>query len=144
VNRVWRLLGCIRYREVLLLQGAPVMGMILSAGETTSPQIATVALFVLANFLLVAHIWTLNDWADVRVDVLDRNKAPHVFTSKGIASRAMLVFSMALLVASLGLFAWLASGTFWIACGIALLGFLYSFPRIQGKALSCSHPLCIS
>jgi 4-hydroxybenzoate polyprenyltransferase len=111
------------------------MGLVLAAGKPTIPQIATGALFVLANFFLVAHIWTLNDWADIDVDALDRNKARTVFTGKGIAPWMMLWFSIALLLASLGLFACLAFRTFWIAVGIAFLGFVYSFPGIHAKGI---------
>jgi len=135
VNRIWRLLSCIRYREVLVLQGAPVMGLVFSVGKPTPYKIAEGALFGLANLFLVAHIWSLNDWADVHADAADRNRSDHVFTGKGIAPSLMFWFAITLLAASLGLFAVLASRTFWIAVGIALVSFLYSFPGIQAKGI---------
>jgi 4-hydroxybenzoate polyprenyltransferase len=91
------------------------------------------ALFGLANFFLVAQIWSLNDWADIDADRFDTNKHDHLFTAKGIKPAMMLWFSLALLSTSLGLFALLASRTFCIAVCIALLGFIYSFPGIQAK-----------
>jgi 4-hydroxybenzoate polyprenyltransferase len=111
------------------------MGLILSAGKPTIPPIATSLLFGVANFFLVAHIWALNDWADIHEDALDGNKALNVFTRKGIAPWMMLWFSIVLLIASLGLFAWLASRTFWIAAGIAFLGVCYSVPGIHAKGI---------
>jgi 4-hydroxybenzoate polyprenyltransferase len=143
VNRAWHLLCCIRYREILVLQGAPVAGLVLATGKPTIAKVVLAVLFALANFFLLAHIWTLNDWADIQADALDRDKAPHVFTRNGIAPRMMFWFSIALLSVSLGLFALLPPMTFWIAVGIVLLGFFYSFPGIHAKGIvllsSVSH-----
>jgi 4-hydroxybenzoate polyprenyltransferase len=127
------LLSCIRFKEVLVLQGAPLMGLIFSIGHPTLHKIAVAALFGLANFFLVAHVWTLNDWADIHSDTMDRNKSLDVFTSKGIDPSSMFWFSIALLIASLSLFLFFSSGTLLIAFCIAILGFLYSFPGIYAK-----------
>ncbi len=142
MNRVWQLLLCIRYREVLVLQGAPVMGLVLSIGRPTLHNLGIAGLFSLANFFLVAHVWTLNDWADVHSDVVDRNRSVRVFTGRGIGPLMMLGFSIGLLIAGLGLFALLGSRTLWIAVSIAFLGFLYSFPGVylKGMVLLSSLP----
>lgn len=136
MKSAWRLLSCIRVKEVLVLQGAPSMGLILSMGPPTLDKIAVAALFGLASFLLVAHIWTLNDWADLHLDTRDLNKSLDVFTSKGIDPSRMLRFSIALLIASLSLFAFFSSGTLLIAVCIAILGFAYSFPGIHAKGIA--------
>src|SRR5436309_580096 len=101
VKPIWRLLSCIRYKEVLVLQGTPIMGLVFSIEKPTAANIPVAVLFALANCFLVAHIWTLNDWADIHSDTIDRSRSARVFTSKGIAPALMLWFSIALLVASL-------------------------------------------
>src|SRR4051812_17304923 len=111
------------------------MGLIFSIDTPTLPKMAVSVLFALANYFLVAHIWTLNDWADIHSDTLDCSRSARVFTRKGIAPSLMLGLSMALLSASLGLFAWLSLRTFAIAGSIAVLGFLYSFPGIRAKGI---------
>lgn len=135
VRSAWRVLGCIRLKEVLVLQGTPVMGMVLSMRSPTFDRLAVGALFCLANFLLVAHVWMLNDWADIQSDALDRNKAWEVFLRKGIDPLSMLWFSMALLVTGLSLFACISRQTLMIASGIAVLGFIYSYPGLRAKGI---------
>lgn len=136
MNHLVRLLSCIRYREVLVLQGTPVMGSVLALGEPTLAKVGLVAVFVLANCCLVAHMWSLNDWADRHTDAADDNKRRAVFTRKGVTPRALLALSLALLCASLALFAWLASATFWIAVGLALLSVVYSLPGLRAKSVA--------
>lgn len=136
MKRVWRLLSCIRYREALVLQGAPVMGCVLAMGASTAHKAAVGAAFILANFCLVAHMWSLNDWADLHADAADDNRSPHVFTRKGVSPAAMLGLSLGLLVAALALFACLAAAAFWIAVSLALLSLLYSFPGLHAKSVA--------
>ena len=135
VKIAWSLLSCIRYREVLILQGAPLMGIIFSVGKLTARNLPAIALFGVAGFLLVAHIWSLNDWSDIYADQGDVNKSADVFSSKGIDRCVMLWFSILLLATSLGLFVLLGSQTFLIAVCIAFLGFLYSFSGINAKGI---------
>lgn len=130
-----RLLGCIRYREVLILQGTPIMGMILAPKLPLGIPLTTYVLFGLANFCLVAHIWMLNDWADAELDATDQNKQADSFVRKGVCCSSIGWFTVGLLLASLGLFACFEARTFWIAVGIAILGFVYSFPGIRGKGI---------
>jgi 4-hydroxybenzoate polyprenyltransferase len=44
--------------------------------------------------------------------------------------------SLGLLSAGLALFAWLTATTFWIAVGLTLLSFLYSFPGLHAKGIA--------
>jgi 4-hydroxybenzoate polyprenyltransferase len=132
---VWSLLSCIRYREVLLLQGAPFMGIIFSVGSLTVRKIPTIALFGLASFLLVTHIWSLNDCTDFHVDRLDENKSADTASSKGIDFPMMHRFSLLLLIPSLGLFSLLPLQTLLVAVCVAILGFLYSSSSIAGKGV---------
>ena len=135
LKTTWALLCSIRWREVLILQGAPFMGIAFSMGKLTIHKLPAIAVFGIAGFLLVAHIWSLNDWSDMHADQGDANKTARVFSSKGIDRSTMLWFSITLLAASLGLFALLGLQTLLIAISIALYGFLYSFSGINAKGI---------
>ena len=114
----WRsLLFHIRYREVLILQGPPLMGAALSLRHWTGASLVSLGILFLAGFLLVAHIWSLNDWADLSAE--RRNP--------------LLGLSLFLLVSSMALFACLGWTTLLIAICVALLGFVYSHPAINAK-----------
>lgn len=122
VKPAWALFSVIRHREVLILQGTPLMGALLAMGKFAPGNLWALALLGAAGFLLVAHIWSLNDWADVHNDRNDRNKRGNVFSGKGVTPARMLCFSIALLAAGLALFAGLGGMPLALACCIALLG----------------------
>jgi 4-hydroxybenzoate polyprenyltransferase len=107
----------IRYREVLILQGPPLMGAALSLRHWTGASLVPVGILFLAGFLLVAHIWSLNDWADLPAE----------------RSNSLLALSLSLLMVSMALFSHLGRTTLLIAIGVALLGFVYSHPAINAK-----------
>lgn len=107
----------IRYREVLILQGPPLMGAALSLGHWTAASLVSLGMLFFAGFLLVAHIWSLNDWADLPAE----------------RGNPMIGLSLSLLVLSMALFACLGRTTLLIAIGVALLGFVYSHPAIDAK-----------
>ncbi len=114
----WRsLLLHIRYREVLMLQGPPLMGAVLSLTRWTGTSLVSIGILFFAGFLLVAHIWSLNDWVELPAE--RRNP--------------MLGLSLSLLVLSMLLFTYLGRTTLLIATGVALLGFVYSHPVINAK-----------
>jgi 4-hydroxybenzoate polyprenyltransferase len=137
------LLQCIRYRDVLILQGAPLMGVAFSMQALTWQAIGNLVLFVISSFLLVAHIFTFNDWAGASTDRNDPNRSENVFSTKGVASRDVLLLSAFLLAVSLVLFAQLSRQTVLLALAIAALGVFYSHPRLNGKGTpivsSCPH-----
>ncbi|MBA4191961.1 MAG: hypothetical protein C0467_28610 [Planctomycetaceae bacterium] len=135
MSRIFRLLGCIRFGEVLLLQGAPVIGLILAPGMPSTIPWATYILFLSASFFLVAHMWMLNDWADAELDALDRNKSSRSFVHKGLKPSMIGGLSLTLLLVSLGLFSLFTLRTFGIALGITALGGLYSVPGIRAKGV---------
>ena len=139
------LVKCIRYRDVLILQGAPLMGVAFSIRALTSHAIVDLALFVVASFLLVAHVFSFNDWAGASTDRNDPNRSQKVFATKGAAPRDVLLLSTVLLAASLLLFARLSLQTLLVAVAIAALGVFYSHPRLNGKGTpiisSCPHLL---
>lgn len=137
------LVKSIRYRDVLILQGAPLMGVAFSMRALTSQAIGDLLLFVVASFLLVAHIFSFNDWAGASTDRNDPNRSQKVFATKGVTPRDVLLLSAVLLALSLLLFAQLSRQTLLLTIAIAALSVFYSHPGLNGKGTpiisSCPH-----
>lgn len=131
--RVSALLSCIRYDEVLVLQGSPLLGVAFSISSITAEKLAISTLFIAASCLLVAHVFTFNDWSGAAYDLNDPTRSKALFQSKGISRRFLFLLSIFLLVASLLLFAFLQPRTFEPALAIAALGILYSNPQFSVK-----------
>jgi 4-hydroxybenzoate polyprenyltransferase len=102
----------------------------------TGPTIADVPrtlAFALASFLLVAHVFTFNDWAGIALDSNDPNKAADVFVVRGVSRHGVAVLSLGLLAASLVLLALLRVQTLLLGIAIAALSALYSHPAFNAK-----------
>ena len=125
----------IRFGEVIVMQSPPLMGVVLSVSKPQHAMISPLAIFMSASFLLVAHIWALNDWSDYMDDRIASRRSSPARSSE--ATRADLFrFSIGSLVASLAVFGFLPWKTLIIAGAIAALGFIYSFPGIRAKGLA--------
>src|SRR5437763_10757776 len=96
----------VRYDEVFVLQGTPLMGAAFSIGDVTTEKLKIFLLFVVASFLLVAHIFAFNDWAEICA-LKDSNNATGRIGSEDSHPRRRLLFSLFLLLASVLLFAYL-------------------------------------
>ena len=119
------LLRHIRFDEVFILQGTPLMGAVFSIGTIAAGKFEALLLFLLGSILLVAHVFTLNDWADVAHGL----KAP----DPQVPSRRLFWFSLSLLIASLLVFALLGSRVVILGLIVAALGFFYSHPKLNTK-----------
>src|SRR5262245_17523615 len=86
-----RLLSCIRWDEVVVLQGAPLIGASFSLGAWTAGSFLVLAIFAVASCCLVAHVYVLNDWSGIHADLRDPNRAARTFSAKGV-SRTELGF----------------------------------------------------
>ena len=128
----------IRFKEVFILQGAPVMGALFGGGLTVIGASITASIragfFLLASVLLVAHVFLLNDWAGVSADARDPHKAGGVFRARAMSDRVAVSFSVTLLVVSLVIFATLEPRTLGPAIGVAILGAVYSHPMLNAKS----------
>src|ERR1041385_3785014 len=71
---LFSLLSGIRFDEVLILQGPPLLGAAFSIGRLTSASVADVAVFALGSVCLTAHVFALNDWSGIRGDSRDNNR----------------------------------------------------------------------
>lgn len=128
-------LSCIRYQDVLILQGSPLLGAAFALKAVTSETVVTGCVFALASMLLVAHIFSFNDWAGIALDSNDPNKSADVFVTRGISSRGFAFLSLGLLAASLLVFALLRRQTLLLGIAIAALGALYSHPSLNAKGI---------
>src|SRR2546421_1376625 len=115
----------IRFDEVFVLQGTPLMGVVFSIGTITAGKLEMLLLFLFGSILLVAHVFTLNDWADVAHGL----KAP----DPQVPSRRLFWFSLSLLIASLLAFALIGLRVVILGLIVAALGFFYSHPKLNAK-----------
>jgi 4-hydroxybenzoate polyprenyltransferase len=134
-RRARRYLSCLRWGEILVLQGPPLLGAASALGAPTAHRLAALAVFAAANLLLVAHIFVLNDWAGVDADLNDANRLAGVFAARGISREAIGRLCIGLLALSLALFGILNLRTLALAAAIAALGFLYSRPGWPAKGV---------
>jgi 4-hydroxybenzoate polyprenyltransferase len=132
---VRRYLSCLRYGEILVLQGSPLLGAAFAMGKVSPGRLGALLVFAVASVLLVAHIFALNDWAGVDADLNDANKVAGVFATKGISREAIRRLWLSLLALSLALFGLLGARPLAIALAIAALSLLYSRPASPAKCV---------
>jgi 4-hydroxybenzoate polyprenyltransferase len=141
-RQVWslpRLLSCIRFGEVLVLQGSPLLGAVFSMGHLTAEKAVEMALLAAGNTCLVAHVFVLNDWSEMNADLRDPNRMSEVFTNQGIGRAWIGSLWMILLALSLMLVIPLGLRTLIIALAIAGLSALYSAPGVHIKGIPIAN-----
>jgi 4-hydroxybenzoate polyprenyltransferase len=128
------LLRHIRFDEVFVLQGTPLMGAAFSMGTLSAANIETLFVFLIGSILLVAHVFTLNDWADIAHGL----KA----ADPQVSSRRLFWFSLFLLIASLLVFSLISGRVVLLGTIVAVLGFSYSHPKLnfKGTPIASSFP----
>jgi 4-hydroxybenzoate polyprenyltransferase len=128
------LLRHIRFDEVFVLQGTPLMGAAFAIGAITTANLETLLIFLAGSILLVAHVFTLNDWADIAHGL----KAPDPLVS----SLRLFWFSIFLLIASLLVFELISARVVVLGAIVAVLGFFYSHPKLnfKGTPIASSIP----
>jgi 4-hydroxybenzoate polyprenyltransferase len=128
-----RYAACLRIPEIALLQGSALLGAAFRFRHLTVEHVAPLAILALANVLLVAHVFVINDWANLTTDGVDPARAPSLFTARGVAPREMRGLAAGLLVLSLLLFGSLGPSVLAVAVGIAVLSAFYSLPPFNWK-----------
>lgn len=132
-ERLRRYLACLRWQEILVLQGSPLLGAAFALRHPAVANLGPLAILVAANVFLMAHIFLLNDWAGLTSDLIDPNKAGGVFTARGVGRREIGGLTAGLLALSLLLFSRLGPTALALAGAIAALSALYSLPRFNWK-----------
>jgi 4-hydroxybenzoate polyprenyltransferase len=128
-----RYLSCLRPQDIFVLQGSPILGALFASRHLSALDIRPLLILIAGNILLVAHVFLLNDLSGVRGDLADPNKAPNVFTVRGVRRREVGGLMTAVLGASLLLFSFLGTKTVLLALSIAILSALYSLPVFNWK-----------
>jgi 4-hydroxybenzoate polyprenyltransferase len=128
-----RYLSCLRLPEILVLQGSPLLGAAFAIHHPTAVNVARLAMLLVANVFLMAHIFLLNDWSGLTTDLTDPNKAAGVFTARGVGRNQIGGLAACLLALSLLLFSLLGPITLSLSLAIAILSALYSLPRFNWK-----------
>jgi len=127
------LLRHIRFDEVIVLQGTPLMRALFSMGAVTTANLETLLVFLIGSILLVAHVFTLNDWADIAHGL----KAADPLVS----SRRLFWFSLFLLIAGLLVFSLIGARVVFFGAIVAVLGFFYSHPKLNFKGTPIASSL---
>jgi 4-hydroxybenzoate polyprenyltransferase len=128
-----RYLSCLRPQDILVLQGSPLLGAAFAIRHPEVRDLGPLATLMVANVFLVTHIFMLNDWSGLTIDLADPNKAAGVFTARGVGRREMGGLTAGLLALSLLLFSRLGPITLGLSLAIAALSALYSLPRFNWK-----------
>jgi 4-hydroxybenzoate polyprenyltransferase len=132
-ERLRRYLACLRLPEILVLQGSPLLGAAFAIRHPAMENVGPLAMLIVANVCLMAHIFMLNDWSGLTSDLVDSNKAASVFTARGVGRKEIGGLAAGLLALSLLLFSHLGPSAFWLSLAIATLSALYSLPLFDWK-----------
>ncbi|MBV9493100.1 MAG: UbiA family prenyltransferase, partial [Acidobacteria bacterium] len=131
--RSFRYFTWLRLQDVLVLQGPPLLGAAFALRHPSLQALGPLAMLMIGNLLLMAHVFMLNDWAGLTADLADPNKADRVFTARGVRRGEVAGLTAGLLVLSLVIFARLGVIPFALALAIAILSALYSLPQFHWK-----------
>ena len=128
--------AAIRYRDALIFQAPSVVGLAFSFPALTSTSVARILLFLLGGFLLMAHIFALNDWSD-RASDAEASRKGRVEAGQTLSHRQKLVLAVGLGAAAIGAMALLSTTLLILGTLALLLGVAYSFPvlRFKGKGI---------
>jgi 4-hydroxybenzoate polyprenyltransferase len=132
-ERLRRYLSCLRLPEILVLQGSPLLGATFAIRHPAAATVGPLAMLIVANVCLMAHVFLLNDWSGLTSDLVDPNKAAGVFTARGVGRKEIGGLAAGLLALSLLLFSRLGPSAFCLALAIATLSALYSLPYFNWK-----------
>ncbi len=111
------------------------MGLAFAWSPDLLDRLASVMGFLVANVCLVAHVFSINDWAGIGADQQDANKADRTFLAHGVSRTQMGLLAASLGVLSLCLFSLLSWSSALLAAAIIALGLIYSHPLADGKAI---------
>lgn len=127
--------------EIALLQGTALIALTTTGTAPLEAHPIRALLALLGSALTVAHVFTLNDWADAEVDAGDPEKTTR-FERFGLSTRHVFVGSCVLGAAGLAASALSSpTGVIW-GLGVVICGWLYSHPRIYAKGIPVLSSAC--
>jgi 4-hydroxybenzoate polyprenyltransferase len=123
-----------RALEVLALQASPILGSSLGGFSLERYGVLRLGLLLLGSLALTAHVFVFNDWAGRGSDIRDPLR-PRVFARRGISSRQVARFAVALLIIANVAFATVGRPAMLLGAAIAALSLLYSWSPNFGKSM---------
>ena len=123
-----------RALEVLALQASPILGSFLGGFSLERYGVVRLGLLLLGSLALTAHVFVFNDWAGRGSDIRDPRR-PRVFARRGISSRQVARFAVALLIIANVAFATVGRPAMLLGAAIAALSLLYSWSPNFGKSM---------
>ena len=130
-----RTLSSIRFDEVIVLQGAPLIGACLTVGSPAPGKLLDIVALTVGSLCLVAHIYLVNDLSGITGDLRDPNRAPRTFAAKGLTHNEVGMLAALSLALGLLVFGLLGFGLFLIALAMAGVSVLYSAPAFHLKGI---------
>jgi 4-hydroxybenzoate polyprenyltransferase len=132
---VYARLVALRLPDLLVLQGPPLLGLAFTQWTVTSQAAISLLLFLLANSLLLAYVFHLNDSEGLAADSKDPNKVRATSVATAIGCREMRLFSIGLGCLGLFFFSLLSLRVLLLAVSIAVLALAYSSRAIHAKGV---------
>jgi 4-hydroxybenzoate polyprenyltransferase len=123
-----------RALEVSALQASPILGSLLGGFSLERYGVLRLGLLLLGSLALTAHVFVFNDWAGRGSDIRDPRRA-RVFARRGISSRQVARFAVALLIIANVTFATVGRPAMLLGAAIAVLSLLYSWSPNFGKSM---------
>ena len=134
-SQLGALFRCIRWADVITLEGVPILGLLFSGGGISAGRLPLLICFAFACFFLLAQVFTLNDWADFTRGVHHGNRAMLQLESRNVSPRTFSIFSLLLLAIGLITFLFLSGRCFVLALAVSALGIFYSHPSLNAKSM---------
>ena len=135
ISRPFALFRSIRWVDVMILEGVPILGVAFSAGGQVAAELMRFLVFAFAVFLLLAHVFTLNDWADFTRGVHHSSSAMLQLERRNATPGQLLIFSFLMLTASAGILLFLSERSLLLGVAVAALGIFYSHPSLNAKSM---------
>ena len=129
IKPLFQQLKNVRYGEVILLLGSPFLGVFLSLNSWSDFDLYSFILFCFATFILIAHVYTFNDWAGYNTEVACQQD------TRLINPKLTLFLSVVFAVLSVLLYLKISLSNFFIAGALIGLSFLYSDPHLKFKSV---------
>src|SRR3569832_994422 len=125
-----RLIRCIRFDEVLVLQGPPLIGAIFALGTLDERNVLRLLALAIGSVCLIGHVFLLNDWCGILGALKDPRRAARLFVTNRVSRMQVGLLATAMLAVGLAVFAFLGSAPLLLALAVAGLSALYSAPPI--------------
>lgn len=113
-----------------MMTGLPFMGYIIGAERLDCQSALNLFLTLVASYLLLVHVFALNDSADFIADGKDPQRTRNCTIRPAVSQRIILIISLSSGIASLLLLSVLRMTSFIPAVLIMLASFIYSWPTV--------------